>query len=241
MKKCGSSVSKCHAGVLVLTVMLALAGCTISTPEREYVIIPKIKLDPDSLGIGRTADASHKEASDVAGNAPRQSVAGMLLGAFSPKKPITPEIVDNLETKQFSFRNGKDSYEDPTDPVRISAGIAEKAFGDLNGDGVTDAAVVFWYNTGGSGIFEEICAVVATPENPLVTESIPLGDRVGIESVRIVRGIIVLDLLTHAPHAGLANADVRAVCKFKFAGNRLVNLTPKVLANEDREGLLSAP
>jgi hypothetical protein len=157
----------------------------------------------------------------------------------SDKKPVTGQILDNLEICQYKFKNGK--YKEkierddqgPDDPVVWdTVGIAKKAFGDLDGDGVIDGAVVLWRNTGGSGIMVGIAAAIAAQGNPTISKVITLGDRVEVKSMNIEHGIIVVRLLTHGPRDGLCCPTVKSVYKFKLSGIHLVNLTPTARENQ---------
>lgn len=72
------------------------------------------------------------------------------------------------------------------------------AFGDLNNDGVHDAAVLLVENSGGSGSFVYLAAVLNNENIPENVSTLLLGDRVAPESIAIVNGEIVLEAATHA-------------------------------------------
>ena len=82
--------------------------------------------------------------------------------------------------------------------VRLSL-LQSRARGDLNGDGLEDAAVVLVNNPGGSGTFEYLAAVVNRDGEPVNVASVFLGDRVQITALAIVDGRIELDVVTHGP------------------------------------------
>jgi Immunoglobulin-like domain of bacterial spore germination len=74
------------------------------------------------------------------------------------------------------------------------------AFGDLNGDGQADAAVLLAENGGGSGDFESVVAVIDQGGTPHQQSQAQLGDRVQIQSADISSGVIHLDMLVQGPN-----------------------------------------
>ncbi|GJM39722.1 MAG: hypothetical protein DHS20C20_00040 [Ardenticatenaceae bacterium] len=72
------------------------------------------------------------------------------------------------------------------------------AFGDLNNDGVNDAAVLLVENSGGTGYFVYLAAVLNNEGTPESVSTLLLGDRVAPESVIIANGEIIVEADTHA-------------------------------------------
>ncbi len=72
------------------------------------------------------------------------------------------------------------------------------AFGDLNNDSVDDAAVLLVENSGGSGSFVYLAAVLNSEGTAENVSTILLGDRVSPESIVIANGEIVVEANTHA-------------------------------------------
>lgn len=73
------------------------------------------------------------------------------------------------------------------------------ARGDLNGDGVDDAAVILVTDPGGSGIFRDVVAVLNRDGMPAPAASALLGDRVKLLSLDIVDGEIIVGMYCHGP------------------------------------------
>ncbi len=120
-------------------------------------------------------------------------------------KPITEEIIENAaydlslgDTPEIvTFKNGKFKRGNPGDDNFIDAEITHKAFGDLNGDKIADAAVIIIFNAGGTGTFVSLFAVLAAQGTPSIPNSIALGDRSVIKSLSMSSGKIIVNLITH--------------------------------------------
>jgi len=66
------------------------------------------------------------------------------------------------------------------------------AFGDLDSDGVDDAAVALKSNGGGSGTFYSIHPVLNRDGKPWVIYGVSVGDRIYVESMVIKDGRVTL-------------------------------------------------
>jgi hypothetical protein len=99
------------------------------------------------------------------------------------------------------------------------------AFGDLDGDGADDAAVVLATSGGGSGTFISLEAVLNDKGAPNHVASAELGDRKKIESVAIESGQITVDMVTHGPDDPMCCPTVEATQKYKLQGDTLVQIS----------------
>ncbi len=72
-------------------------------------------------------------------------------------------------------------------------------YGDLNGDGVADAAMILVENSGGSGVFNYVGAQVNQDGQPVDAGIVLLGDRTQIQSAVIEEGQLVIDMVTQGP------------------------------------------
>jgi hypothetical protein len=83
--------------------------------------------------------------------------------------------------------------------VSVSMG-SQVAFGDLNGDGAPDAAMIIGENTGGSGDFVSVVAMLNQGGKAVFGGAVGIDDRPKINSLDIRDGEIVLDGMVHGPN-----------------------------------------
>ncbi len=102
------------------------------------------------------------------------------------------------------------------------------AFGDLDGDGVEDAAVLLAENSGGSGTFIYVAAVLNRNGNPQDLATQLLGDRVQVNSLSIEDGEIVLYMITHGPDDAMCCPTQRVVQTYELRDDELVQTSEEV-------------
>lgn len=96
------------------------------------------------------------------------------------------------------------------------------AFGDLNGDGVEDAAVILVESSGGSGAFIYLAAVINQNGQPVNVATTFLGDRVQPASASIQDGEIVFQGATHAPDDPMCCPTLKTTMKYRLENGALV-------------------
>jgi hypothetical protein len=159
----------------------------------------------------------------------------LAISACAPLAPPAPALtLDALKNAEYSsdlasakkakLANGV--YEEQLGPgasFKLNIRLVDPyAIGDLNGDGAADAAVILAANTGGSGVFVSLAAVVNDGGKPNPAASADLGDRTQVKAISIAGGVIVLDLVTHAPSDPMCCPTQNGSQKFKLQGNQLV-------------------
>ena len=105
--------------------------------------------------------------------------------------------------------------------------LSRIAFGDLNGDGLNDAAVLLAENGGGSGTFVSFVAILNQNGQAVQAGSILVDDRPRINSLSISNRQIVLDGVIHSLSDTLSNPTIPALQTYLLdeTGLQRVSLT----------------
>ncbi len=138
------------------------------------------------------------------------------------------------EETPIRFRGGRRSIRYGVGATeRVEAGLVGDlvAFGDLDGDGVVDAAVVVFVNTGGSGTFIHVLALRDREGTPVQAGREFLGDRVHVKSIAISGGHIFVTMDAHGPGDGLCCPSIATIRAFMLRGSRLVPTRALVIAS----------
>lgn len=99
------------------------------------------------------------------------------------------------------------------------------AFGDLNGDGKEDAAVIVYSSGGGSGSFRDLAIVINQADESLSPAPQFLGDRVKINSITVQSGIITLDMIIHGEGDAMCCPSLEKTFKYELFENQLIEIT----------------
>jgi hypothetical protein len=96
------------------------------------------------------------------------------------------------------------------------------AFGDLNGDGPEDAAIVLSENVGGTGFFMSVVAVLNQGGAPHQSASRFLDDRAQLVGLVIIGGRIVVDAVIHSFQDPMCCPNFPAVESLRLIGDQLI-------------------
>jgi hypothetical protein len=118
-----------------------------------------------------------------------------------------------LVNGSYSEGSGADTY-----AVQM---LGVYAFGDLNGDGQADAAILLSENGGGSGQFESVIAVTNQAGKPYQQSQAQLGDRIVVKSADISSGVIHLDMVVQGPNDPMCCPSLPQKQNFWLIDNRL--------------------
>lgn len=166
-------------------------------------------------------------------------VLAALSAACSRLSPTPASLtLDQLANAEF------DSPAPAEGPIRLAEGIYQEAaapgaasafsvsllqdlaaFGDLDSDGLSDAAVILAGSGGGSGTFITLAAVPNDDGAPGHAATTYLGDRVRVSSVVIDSGEIVVTLTEHAPTDPLCCPRLTTERRFRLEQGTLAEIT----------------
>jgi len=149
--------------------------------------------------------------------------------------PLTVDTLKNVEYRSDWPSEGVARLTDGQYQEEIVPGAASKvivalypdmyAFGDLNGDGLDDAAVFLAASGGGSGTFITLEAVVNDQGTPQHIASADLGDRTQIKAVTIKDGKIIVDMIVHSPDDPMCCPTQHLVQTYTLQEQQLVKVT----------------
>lgn len=96
-------------------------------------------------------------------------------------------------------------------------------FGDVNDDGVKDAAVIVLRHTGGAEIFSYLSVLITKDGAPQAIPGLLLGNRVEVRSLSIVDGIVWLTIVDRSANDAFGNLPaIERYLRFKVAGGALI-------------------
>lgn len=83
--------------------------------------------------------------------------------------------------------------------------LGSPVYGDLDGDGDEDAAVLLANDPGGSGTFVYLAAVLQDPKGQRGSNAILLGDRIGEPALAMDKGVIRVRFLDRPENAAFSD------------------------------------
>jgi heat shock protein HslJ len=197
--------------------------------SKRYLIIGALLLVALTLATacGRAAMAEATETGDTSGSL----------------SPLTEEALKNAVYHSEWAEDGTAQLADGEYRMPIVEGSATEliirlmdvAFGDLDGDGVSDAAVVLVTDPGGSGTFFELAVVVNRDGNPEHVATISVGDRTQIEALSIEAGQVVIEMITHGPDDPMCCPTQQVIQTYALRGDELVQVSSEIVSSESAD------
>ena len=161
-------------------------------------------MKPPPSGVRHSA----KGVSDFVRRLPEWACRALLIVGVTSCGTGGPEPIDMDDVRGASYesewassgtarlRGGE--FREPAAPgsaAELVISVHETAFGDLNGDGIQDAAVVLVTHPGGSGTFYDVHALIGATGQPADVGSAFLGDRIVLRGLAVQPDGIHVDLL----------------------------------------------
>ncbi len=154
-------------------------------------------------------------------NAP--SSAGPNSGTSADTSSTPPAIGDGYKNATYKIENQDITLTNGTSAIPIVPGAASKlvtqyfgnvATGDLNGDGIPDAAFILTQSGGGSGTYFYIVAAIKTSGGFQGTNGILLGDRIAPQNIQIASGTITVNYADRSPNEPMTAQPSIGVTKY---------------------------
>jgi len=247
MKKVGPFVVA--LAILSLTIGVALAAPSHQGASGQVYVVLKDdwlskiaeKYYGDRLAYPRIVEATNAKAAQDSSFAAIKNPDLIEIGQklWIPEAAPAPSTADKLSLDALRNATYQGIYDQP---VTLTGGKYEgkpfqeggasrptvvfadpfTAFGDLNGDGIEDAAVILVENSGGSGSFLYLAAMINQDGKPVNVATTLLGDRVQPESMSIQGGEIVFQGATHAPDDPMCCPSLKTTMKYRLDKGTLV-------------------
>jgi hypothetical protein len=148
------------------------------------------------------------------------NAADLTVDQLNNSKYLVPSWENPDQGEWVQLKDGEFTRRDSDNPLYVH--IVKIAFGSLSKNKTKDTAVIYAYNTGGSGFFIMLCAVIndqGKSNNIPVTD---LGDRVKINSLSIESEKIIIDMVTHGPNDPACCPTVKKIATYTLGDNKLV-------------------
>jgi hypothetical protein len=148
------------------------------------------------------------------------NAADLTVNQLNNSRYMIPGWENPDQGEWVQVKDGEFTRIDPDNPLFVR--VVEIALGSLSNKPTADGAVIYGYNTGGSGFFMMLCAVMNDQGKPKQIASTDLGDRVKINALSIQSGKITIDLITHGPNDPACCPTVKKIATYRLVGNKLV-------------------
>jgi hypothetical protein len=148
------------------------------------------------------------------------NAADLTVDQLKNGKYLIPSWENPDQGEWVQLKDGEFNRRNPDNPLYVN--LVKIALGHLSHNQTKDAAVIYAYNTGGSGFFMMLCAVINDLGNPKNIAVADLGDRVKINALNIQTGKIIIDMVIHGPNDPACCPTVKKIAAYALVGNKLV-------------------
>jgi len=129
------------------------------------------------------------------------------------------QVQRTIKLKDGKYEQGSD----PAQPGYVRVDLGQKiAFGDLNGDGLADAAITIAENYGGTGEFVSVVTVLNQNGQPDAVAAALIEDRAVLNDLAIQNAEILVDATIHGPNDPQCCASQPSKRSYRLVDNSLV-------------------
>jgi peptidoglycan/xylan/chitin deacetylase (PgdA/CDA1 family) len=224
-------------GLFVLLIVILPTGCVVPQPQT-----------PET--VGRPESTAMPTATPSLGNTPAPSETPSPTDTPTPVRALAWGTLRNTGYPNEWPSEGIAQLEDgeyreqylPDSATEMVINLAPyRLFGDLNGDGVEDAAVILIAAPGGSGTFYYLSAVLNQDGQPRPLPSQFLGDRVYIRDLSIDEGLVRVELDIAGPDDPVCCPTDHRRQAYAVEGEKLVLVGEENLPDPEISARLDVP
>jgi immunoglobulin-like protein involved in spore germination len=151
-------------------------------------------------------------------------------------KNMTYALQQSDPPRTVTLVNGNFTSPDPAALDYVNINLLDKvAFGDLDGDGDEDAAVLVAESYGGSGDFISLVAITNDNGQPVQGASLYIDDRAQANDLAAGNGVITLDAIVHGPNDPMCCPTQRKVMSFTLTQQGLTLQTVTTFTPDGKE------
>ena len=190
-------------GRLLLAVLLAALALV------AYVGSKQLRPDTDFTSVTESGDSQDLTVDDV-----KNATYDLHRDDPQDGEPVT------LSDGEYIYR----ANEGTDYAFTLSSKIWEDdsiALGDLNGDGIKDAATILYENRGGTGHFAHLVALISEKGEARHVATTYIDDRPQVESIAITDGTIYLVAIVHGEKDGACCPTLYKEFSFNLEGENL--------------------
>lgn len=133
-----------------------------------------------------------------------------------------------IDGREITFVNGvaeEEVMQQGAATKTITRYFGNEAYGDVNGDGVSDTAFLLTQDAGGSGTFYYVAVALKIGDRYRGTNTVLLGDRVAPQPTAIRDGVIIVNYAERAPGEPMTARPSMGVSKYlRVVDGRLVEI-----------------
>jgi len=213
-----NTCQKITSFVIMAGLTLGLSGCvTINLGSAPTAIVNETPTQlPDLEEIPTTLPQS-----------PGLTEAALLNGRYL--SPLLQQPIQLVEG----------TYEGMVEGVELNARVQPGIqFGDLNADGISDAAFLLAEDTGGSGVFVSLVVIYSRGEYFQQAQGILIDDRPVINAISIENGVVKITGLVHGPNDPMVDPTTSMSVEFTLFGDQMVRTWQKSAFEGSAEHLI---
>ncbi len=196
--------------------------------------------DPDVIEIGQKLWLPTSGGSGETGGAmaPAAPANGSRLTVEQLKNATYSGIYDQPVTLTGGKFEGEPFVEGGASRPTVWYIDNSETYGDLNGDGGDDSAVLLVENSGGSGVFSYAGAQLNQAGQPLDAGTAPLGDRTQLISMSIANQQVVAEIVTPGPDEALCCGTLKVRKTLALQDGKLAEVGSEELGNVSLDDLM---